>query len=188
MCENNHAGGAGTVVITNPTMVQGTGGWMSGLISTSPIPEVIDRIEEHGGVVFDRVTACLDPLGGASLAQKMGFSRIAVPISDPDRAEIIRTNNPDALLFGVHMSGITENGAQRIVAVSDPVTGCASKIVGMLAGKKASLQVGAIIPIFALTLRGKDLIMKWILEANEKFSPIPFRLPVVCNRQPEPLI
>ncbi len=159
--------GAGTVIITNPAMVHGIGGWMAGLISTSPIPEVIDRIEEHGGVVLDRVTARLDPVGGVNRAQKMGFSSIAVPVSDPEIAEIIRTNNPDALIFGVHMSGITEKEAQRIVAVSDLVIGGASKIVIELAEKKALLQVGAIIPIFALTPKGKELIMKRMLEANE---------------------
>ncbi len=180
--------GAGTVIITSPAMVQGIGGWMSGLISTSPIPEVMDRIENHGGVVLDRATARLDPVGGAKLAQKMGFSRIAVPVSDPDMAEIIRAHNPDALIFGVHMSGITEDEAQRIVAVSDLVSGCASNPVRALGGRKALLQVGAVIPIYALTPRGMELIMKRILEANEKSLLRPTRLPVICNEQPEPLV
>jgi len=180
--------GAGTVLITDPAMVQGIGGWMSGLISTSPLPEIIDRIEEHGGVVVDRLTARLNPVAGANLARKMGFSRIAVPVSDPDTAETLRRDNPGALLFGVHMSGITEEEAQRIVAVSDLVTGCASKIVRTLAGKKALLQVGDVIPIFALTPRGKELIMKRILEANEKYFLKPARLPVICEQQPEPLV
>ena len=180
--------GAGTVIVTNPAMVQGIGGWMSGLISTSPIPEVMDRIEEQGGVVFDRVTACLDPVGAVICAQEMGYSRIAVPVSDPETAEIIRAHNPDALIFGVHLSGLTEDEARRIVAVSDLVTGCASKPVRMLAGKKVLLQVGAVIPIFALTPRGKELIMKRILEANEKNLLKPVRLPVNCDHQPEPLV
>jgi len=180
--------GAGTIIITSPEMVLGVGGWMTGLISTCPIPEVIDRIEEHGGIVLNRVTARLDPVGGAKLAQKRGFSRIAVPVSNPDLAEIIRTNNPDALIFGVHMSGITEDETQRIADVSDLVTGCASKTVRALAGKKALLQVGDIIPIFALTSRGKELMMKRIHETNEKIFIKPTRHPVVCTQQPEPLV
>jgi putative methanogenesis marker protein 8 len=180
--------GAGTVILTNPAMVLGIGGWMSGLISTSPIPEVMDRIEDNGGVVFDRVTATLDPVGAVTCARQMGYSRIAVPVSDPETAEMIRAQNPDALIFGVHMSGITEDEARRIVAVSDLVTGCASKTVRMLAGKKVLLQVGAVIPIFALTSRGKELIMKRIGEANEKFFLKPARLPVNCDQQPEPLV
>jgi hypothetical protein len=51
------------------------------------------------------------------------------------------------------------------------VIGCASQTVGTLAGEKALLQAGAIIPIFALTPRGKELVMKRILEVNEKSSP-----------------
>jgi len=177
--------GAGTVIITNPAMVLGIGGWMSGLISTTPIPEVMDRIEEHGGVVFDRETARLDPAAGARRAHEMGFSRIAVPVSDPDMAEVIRAYNPDALIFGVHMSGFSENDAQRIVAVSDLVTGCASKTVRSLAGKKALLQAGTVIPIFALTPRGKELIMKRILETDEKYPASTPKVPVLCAPEPE---
>lgn len=38
--------GAGTVVATTPEMVQGIGGRMSGLVSTSPHPSVMNRIEQ----------------------------------------------------------------------------------------------------------------------------------------------
>jgi len=180
--------GAGTVIITRPDMVLGIGGWMSGLISTCPIPDVINRIEKDDGIVYDSATARLDPAGGADLAQKRGFSRIAVPVSNPDMAETIRTNHPDALIFGVHMSGICEDDARRIIAVSDLVTGCASTTVRTLAGKKALLQAGDVIPIFALTSRGKELMMKRILETKEKYFLKPTRLPVICTRQPEPLV
>lgn len=180
--------GAGTIIITKPAMVQGIGGWMSGLISTSPIPEVIDRIEAEGGIVVDRVTARLDPVAGAKRAEKSGFSRIAVPVSDPRIALAIRANHPNALIFGVHMSGLTDDEAQQIVAVSDLVTGCASKTVRALAGKKALLQAGAVIPIFALTTRGKELIMKRILESDEKLFLKPTRLTVICSEEPVPLV
>jgi hypothetical protein len=86
------------------------------------------------------------------------------------------------------MSGMTEDEASRIVAVSDLVTGCASKTVRTLAGDKALLQAGAIIPIFALTPPGKELVMKRILEVNEKIFFKPTRLPVICDQQPEPLV
>jgi len=134
------------------------------------------------------VTARLDPVGGVKLARKRGFSRIAVPVSNPDLAEIIRSNNPNALIFGVHMSGITDDESQRIIEVSDLVTGCASKTVRALAGKKALLQAGDVIPIFALTSRGKELVMKRILETNEKIFFKPIRHPVICTNQPEPLV
>jgi hypothetical protein len=72
--------------------------------------------------------------------------------------------------------------------LADLVTGCASKTVRALAGKKAILQVGDIIPIFALTSRGKELMMKRIHETNEKIFIKPTRHPVVCTQQPEPLV
>jgi hypothetical protein len=86
------------------------------------------------------------------------------------------------------MSGITDDESQRIIEVSDLVTGCASKTVRALAGKKALLQLGDVIPIFALTSQGKELVMKRILETNEKIFFKPTRHPVICTNQPEPLV
>src|SRR5512138_1577219 len=45
--------GAGTIVVSLPELVQGIGGRMSGLVRTSPIPEVIGKIENLGGRVLD---------------------------------------------------------------------------------------------------------------------------------------
>ena len=36
--------GAGTVVISDPELIQGIGGRVSGLVETTPIPEIIDAI------------------------------------------------------------------------------------------------------------------------------------------------
>ncbi|HVP25218.1 MAG TPA: DUF2099 family protein, partial [Methanomicrobiales archaeon] len=41
--------GAGTVIATTAPLIQGIGGRMSGLVSTSPIHEVIQRIKSAGG-------------------------------------------------------------------------------------------------------------------------------------------
>src|SRR4030067_2682688 len=45
--------GAGTVITNNPSLVQGMGALMSGLIETEPIPEIIAGIESRGGSVPD---------------------------------------------------------------------------------------------------------------------------------------
>jgi len=37
--------GAGTVITSNPPLVQGIGGYISGMAETEPIPEVIEGIE-----------------------------------------------------------------------------------------------------------------------------------------------
>ena len=52
--------GAGTVLMTNPRVVQGVGGRVSGLISTTPIPEVIKNLEEKDSIVLYPDTAELN--------------------------------------------------------------------------------------------------------------------------------
>jgi len=86
------------------------------------------------------------------------------------------------------MSGVTKDEAIEMVTVSDLVTGCALKTVRALAGEKALLQVGAVIPVFTRTPRGKELIVKWISETEEKIYLKPTRLPIICAEQPEPLV
>ena len=66
--------GAGTVIVRSPEMVQGIGGRMSGLVSTTPYPEVIARIEAEGGVVVNPDTAEMDALAGLAKAKEMGWT------------------------------------------------------------------------------------------------------------------
>src|SRR5512136_113570 len=67
--------GAGTVIVTKPALAQGIGGRMSGLVSTSPFPEVIARIEANGGIVMDKDHATMDQLAGVALAVESGFKK-----------------------------------------------------------------------------------------------------------------
>jgi len=180
--------GAGTVVVTTPQVVQGIGGRMSGLVSTTPIKEVMDRIETHGGFVLDHQTAKLDQPAGVDLAVKKGYRNIAVTVAGPDAAEIIRRNYPDTLIFVVHTSGLSEDEARRLSAVVDLVTGCASKAVRHIIGPKALLQAGASIPIFALTTRGKELIARRIVESKAPLFLKNSRLPVTGDQEPRPLV
>lgn len=48
--------GAGTVIAGNPKLVQGIGAKISGLIETSPIPKLIERIEQAGGIVLEFIS------------------------------------------------------------------------------------------------------------------------------------
>ncbi|HVN74375.1 MAG TPA: methanogenesis marker 8 protein [Methanoregula sp.] len=180
--------GAGTVVVTTPRMIQGIGGRMSGLVSTTPLREVMDRIEKHGGFVLDHATAKLDQPAGVRLAVKKGFHRIAVTVAGAETAEIIRRENPDALIFVVHTSGLSADEARRLAATADLVTGCASKNVREIIGPRALLQAGAAIPIFALTVRGKEVIARRIVESAATIFLKGEKLPVVGSGQPGPLI
>ncbi|MFZ1128108.1 methanogenesis marker 8 protein [Methanoregula sp.] len=180
--------GAGTVIVTTPEMVQGIGGRMSGLVSTSPLAEEMDRIEQGGGIVLDRAHAEIDPVRGVSLAYGKGFSRVAVTVASADAATAIHDQHPDAFIFGVHMSGITGADAEQLVAVADIVTACASKWIWRIAGARALLQAGTAVPVFALTKRGKQLILDKIARSDRPVLVSGSKLPVYGTELPEPLL
>jgi putative methanogenesis marker protein 8 len=180
--------GAGTVIVTKPAMAQGIGGRMSGLVKTSPHTSVMDRIEEGGGIVLDREHARIDQLAGVALAIAEGFRNIAVTVAIPDTAEIIRRIHPETLIFAVHVTGLSQNEAEKLVTASDLVTSCASKTIRETAGAGALLQAGISVPIFAMTQKGKLLILEKIRQSDEPVLVKPTRLPALGDKQPSPLI
>jgi len=180
--------GAGTVIVTTPEMVQGIGGRMSGLVSTTPLPDEMDRIEQNGGLVLDRAHATINPVLGMVKAREKGFSRVAVTVASAETAQAIRERFPEAFIFGVHMSGITEADAERIVGVADIVTACASKWIWQVAGARALLQAGTAVPVFALTQRGRQLILDKIARSDRPVLVSGSKLPVYGPELPDPLL
>jgi putative methanogenesis marker protein 8 len=180
--------GAGTVVVTKPAMAQGIGGRMSGLVSTCPYPEVMDRIERDGGYVLDRENASIDQLAGVALALVEGFRKIAVTVAIPETAETIRRIHPKTMIFGVHVTGLAKKEAEQLVTASDLVTSCASQTIREAVGKNALVQAGVAIPIFAMTVAGKNLILEKIRLSAEPVLVKPTKLPSLSGQQPEPLV
>jgi len=180
--------GAGTVVATKPAMVQGIGGRMSGLVSTTPYTVVMDRIEKNGGFVLDRDRASIDQLAGVALALTRGFRKIAVTVARPQTAEVIRRVHPKTLIFGVHVTGLSKPEAEMLVAASDLVTSCASRTIRDAVNKNALVQAGTAIPIFALTMAGKNLIMEKVRLSAEPILVKSTKLPALADQQPEPLV
>ncbi|WP_332450454.1 methanogenesis marker 8 protein [Methanoculleus sp.] len=180
--------GAGTVVVTDPAMVQGIGGRMSGLVRTTPYPSVMDRIEEGGGIVLDRETAAMEPAAGVALAEEQGYRKIAVTVALPEDAAAIREAHPDAFIVAVHVTGMTRDGAATVAAAADLVTACASGTVREVAGSRALVQAGVSVPVYAMTERGKDLIIEKIRRSDEQVLVKPTRLPVTGGREPDPLV
>ncbi|TAJ44702.1 methanogenesis marker 8 protein [Methanofollis fontis] len=180
--------GAGTLVAQNPRLVQGVGGRMSGLVKTSPIPPVIERIEANGGRVLDPATAPIDQVKGVGLARDMGCRRVAVTVAGAAEAEEIRRLYPESIIVAVHTTGLSAKESERLVAVADIVTVCASLHLREAAGRVALLQGGAAIPVFALTQQGKDVILEKIRETDTPVYIKGERLPVSGGRQPEPLL
>ena len=180
--------GAGTVVATTPEMVQGIGGRMSGLVSTSPHLSVIERIEQNGGYVLDRNNARIDQQSGVALAHLKGFRRIAVTVAAPAEAEAIRAAYPDTLIVAVHVSGLSRVESARLIGASDLVTACASKPIREIAGPLALVQAGISIPVFAMTGKGKEIIIEKIRTSDDPVLIKPTKLPVVGDREPSPLV
>jgi putative methanogenesis marker protein 8 len=180
--------GAGTVIATRPGMVQGIGGRMSGLVSTCPYPEVIERIEENGGAVLDPKHAAIDQLAGVALAVEKGYRGIAVTVARPEHAEAIRRIYPGTLIFGVHVTGLSRDEADLLATSCDLVTSCASGAIREIAGARALLQAGIAIPIFAMTTKGKELVIEKIRQGSEPVLIKPTKLPSLGSQQPDPLV
>jgi putative methanogenesis marker protein 8 len=180
--------GAGTIIATTPRLVQGTGGRMSGLVETSPIREVIKRIISHGGSVLDPNMATIDQIKGITMAYKLGFKKVAATITKPEDAEKIRSQYPETLIFGVHLTGVSKKEAERLIAVCDLVAGCASKWIRETAGKVALLQAGSSVPVFALTRKGKDLISEKVKETQHRLLIKVEKLPYSSEKCPNPLV
>jgi putative methanogenesis marker protein 8 len=180
--------GAGTLIATKPALVQGIGGRMSGLVKTVPYPEVIRRIEENGGIVIDKTHASLNQFAGVEKAYAMGYTKVAVTVALPAEAKKIRDQFPDAILFAVHVTGLSRGEAEMLASSSDLVTACASGTIREIAGKKALLQAGVAVPIFAMTKPGKNLIIEKIRQSDDPVLFRTTRLPVLTEQQPDPLI
>jgi len=183
--------GAGTVISGSPTLVQGIGGRMSGLVETEPISAVIKGIEERGGTVLDPSTASIDPARGVKKAAELGYKKIAVTVADAKTAKKVREIEYelglDLFVIAVHVTGISREDAQELLDNSDIVISCASKYIRELA--KPLVQVAAAIPLFALTKKGKELVIE---RAKETESPIlinTMSLPVLPeHKQPRELV
>lgn len=116
-----------------------------------------------------------------------GFRKVAVTVASPDDAEAIRTSHTGALIIAVHTTGLSREDAERIAAVSDIVTACASQSVREAAGPLALVQAGTAIPVYALTERGKALILSKCLHAREPLLVKTERLPFEGSSSPSPL-
>jgi putative methanogenesis marker protein 8 len=163
--------GAGTVISNNPALVQGIGGRMSGLAETELIEGIINGIQELGGTVLDPKTAAIDPVGGIKKAVELSYKKIAVTVANSKAAKQLRELEKelkiDIIIIGVHVTGINKKEAQILLKNSDIVISCASKYIRELA--EPLVQVAAAIPLFALTQKGKKLVIE---RAKDIKSPI----------------
>lgn len=185
--------GAGTVITSNPKLAQGMGSRISGLVETTPIPKLIQRIEEVGGIVLDPETAALDQVAGVKKAIGLGFKKIGVSVTNlkdmREIRELEKKHKVQVIGFGVHTTGMPEEEAKEFLSLVDMTTGCTSKwIRGCIAGKTIA-QFGTAIPIFAITQCGKELLLERAKEVADPILVNTMKLPVQPEeKQPRPLI
>jgi putative methanogenesis marker protein 8 len=181
--------GAGTVITSDAGLVQGMGALMSGLIETEPIPEIIGGIESRGGVILDKKGARIDQVAGVRAACELGYKNIAVSVTVLREAEELRKiekeYNVNLILIGAHLTGIRCEEAE-LLGKMDIITGCASRIVRSVV--KPILQAGTSVPMFAITQKGKELLLERAKDVDSPILVSTAQLPVLPgHKQPRPL-
>ncbi len=186
--------GAGTVAATRPDVLQAVGAHMTGLIKTEPIAEIQEGLEERGCLLLDR-QATVDQVRGYQKAVAAGYKKIAVTVAGEfaGDAAALREMGADLgavpFLLAVHTTGISEAQAAILAENCDLVWSCASKAVREIVGSKASLQMGVSIPVFALTVEGKRLLLNRALHFSGPLALHRASLPLTPeSKQPQPLI
>jgi putative methanogenesis marker protein 8 len=165
--------GAGTVVANDGRLVQGIGARLTGIIRTSPIREVIKRVEAAGGIVLDKATARIDQVEGVKRAVDSGFKRVAVSVAGFQAKAIgaVRRFEADAgvdvLIFSVCNTCVCKADVKHI-AQADVVCASASKMLRESIGGEALLQLGVTIPVYALTEKGKRLVLAYLAEFKDR--------------------
>ena len=179
--------GAGTVVTSNPALVQGIGARLSGVIETTPVEGIIKKIRDRGGEMLDPPR--IDQAAGLQIALELGYERVGVTVSTVADAEKCRAISKRAVIFGVHLTGISKTEAEEFCEITDLITACASPHIRERAKEKARLQAGTAIPIFALTPQGKELLLERAKEVKDTLLLNTMRLPVLPEEKlPEPLV
>lgn len=178
--------GAGTVITSNPSLVQGIGARLTGIIKTSPIPSIIKHIETHKGVALDSANAKIDQAEGFEKAVKLGYKEIAVTIASFQAKKIANirkfeeNKNLNVTVFSVCNTCATEEDA-KYIADADVVCASASKIVRERIGSKALMQIGVAIPIFALTKKGKRFVLNYLSTFGDKTVVFRSNLPYLVE-------
>ena len=188
--------GAGTVVAARPEVVAALGAHMTGLIRTEPIEEIQAGLRERGCILLDD-RCSIDQVEGYRRALAAGFERIVVTITGRrafEAEEIRKLSSASAcgqagegpVIFAVHNLDVAEDQAEVLAETCDVVWGCASREVREVVGKRAKLQIGISIPVYALTDSGKRLVLDRALAFDESLvmhrATLPFgpeeKLPV----------
>ena len=165
--------GAGTVIASNGELVQAIGARLTGIIKTSPIQEVIKRIEAKSGAILDKTTAQIDQVEGVKRAFGLGFKHVAVSVAGFQAKAISEIRDfeasakADVLIFSVCNTCVSKANVEHITK-ADVACASASKLLRTEIANKTLLQLGMTIPVFALTEKGKRLVLAYLAEFKDK--------------------
>jgi putative methanogenesis marker protein 8 len=157
--------GAGTVISSNPEIVQGIGARMNGLFFTTSLQNLVKRLEENNCMVFPG--GKINQIEGVKKAIQLGYRKIAVTINAcsgenlSKMRELERMHNVSITILMVCTTGIRKKRILEIKKHVDLVWSCGSEEIRNIIGKKAILQMSLIIPVFVLTRKGINLVYSY---------------------------
>ena len=180
--------GVGTLLINDAEIVQGVGGRVSALISTTPIKEVMEKVGREN--VLNPETAELNPLKGLEMAIERGYKNIAITIIPTEMVKDLRQYpKPDDVniyIFVAHTTNVSKKEAEMLFDYADVISGCSSINMRQTAEERKPYYSGKKVPLYAVTENGRKLLnerLEYIgYELCEKMYPQDFTL------SPKPLI
>jgi len=188
-CSVTVCDGAGTVISWNPSLTQGIGARLNGIIRTSPINEVINHIESNGGRVLNPENALINQPLGVEKAISMGFKRIAVTVIGLNAGDIpeirrIEGKHRDVKIavFSTCNTLVAESDIPHL-KMADIVCASASKLVREKIGPMALMQMGVSIPVFVLTEFGKKLALTYLMKMRCSFVAFRAKMPYIVNEK-----
>ncbi len=180
--------GVGTLLIDDAELVQGVGGRVSALISTTPIDEVMDKVGREN--VLNPETAELNPLKGLEMAIERGYKNIAITIIPTEMVKDIRQypkpEDVNIYIFVAHTTNVSKKEADMLFDYADVISGCSSINIREIAEERKPYYAGKKVPLYAVTENGIKLL-------NERLEYIGYELcekkyPQDFTQSPKPLI
>lgn len=180
--------GVGTLLIDDAELVQGVGGRVSALISTTPIEEVINKVGREN--VLNPETAELNPLKGLEMAINRGYKNIAITIIPTelikDLREYPKPDDVNIFIFVAHTTNVSKKEAEMLFDYADVISACSSNNIRETAEERKPYYSGSKVPLYAVTENGRKLLderLKYIgYDLCEKKYPQDF------THSPKPLI
>lgn len=180
--------GVGTLLMTEGDLIQGVGGRVSGLVSTTPIPEVIEQVGVEN--VVNPETAELTPIKGLEMAVERGFKNIAITILPGEIIKEIREypvpEDVNVYILVAHTTNASEKDVEYVFEYADVTTACASKKVREYAEERELYYSGSKVPIFAITEKGREFLDNRLEKIGKPLTDNNY--PLNLEQHPNPLV